>query len=69
MLARALAHDLAEQRITVCIGNPGRYGESDSHEFGVPIDESAAGLLSVMDRCAPEQSGAFVDWTGSERAW
>jgi NAD(P)-dependent dehydrogenase (short-subunit alcohol dehydrogenase family) len=70
MLTRALAHDLLEQRITVCIANPGHYATApDGPAFRVPIDESALGLLSVTERLPRERSGAFLDWTGSERAW
>ncbi len=70
MLARALAHDLAEQGITVCVGNPGNYATTpDGPDFRVPIDEAASGLLTVCDRLPASRSGAFVDWTGAERAW
>ncbi len=70
MLTRALAHDLQEQQITVCLGNPGNYATApDSVTFHVPIDEAALGLLSVTDRLARERSGAFLDWTGTERSW
>jgi len=70
MLTRALAHDVAEQGITVCLGNPGHYATSpDGPTFHVPIDESARGLLSVSERLPRDRSGAFLDWTGSERAW
>jgi NAD(P)-dependent dehydrogenase (short-subunit alcohol dehydrogenase family) len=70
MLTRALAHDLAEQGITVCLGNPGNYATSpDGPAFRVPIDEAAAGLLSVTERITRDRSGHFHDWTGAERAW
>ncbi|MEP6779910.1 MAG: SDR family NAD(P)-dependent oxidoreductase [Gemmatimonadaceae bacterium] len=70
MLARALAHDLSVQGMTVCIGNPGKYAVSPYPiPMTVPIEESAAGLLSAVDHVTVEKSGAFVDWTGSERAW
>lgn len=70
MLLRTLAHDLAEQRITVCIGNPGNYATTpDAPVFRVPIDEAASGLLSQVDQMSRERSGCFVDWTGSERSW
>lgn len=70
MLTRALAHDLAEQGIAVCLGNPGNYATTpDSVTFHVPIDESAKGLLSVSDRLPMDKTGTFLDWTGSERAW
>lgn len=70
MLTRALAHDLSEQGITICLGNPGHYATApDGPAFHIPIDESARGLLSVAERLPRDRSGAFLDWTGSERAW
>lgn len=70
MLTRALAHDVAEQGVTICLGNPGHYATSpDGPAFRVPIDESARGLLNVTDRLPRDRSGAFLDWTGSERSW
>ena len=70
MLARALAHDLAEQRILVCLGNAGHSARDvDDPEYSIPLDEAAAGLLAVTERLGPAQSGHFFDWTGAERAW
>jgi NAD(P)-dependent dehydrogenase (short-subunit alcohol dehydrogenase family) len=70
MLTRSLAHDLAEERIVVCLGNPGHFATSpDGPAFRVPIDEAALGLLVQTERLPRERSGAFVDWTGAERAW
>lgn len=70
MLTRALAHDLSDERITVLLGNPGNYATTpDGPAFMVPIDEAAKGLLLQTDRLALERSGAFLDWTGTERAW
>lgn len=70
MLTRTLAHDLADQEIIVCLGNAGHYATApDSASSLVSIEESAAGLLSVVERLSAEKSGAFVDWTGAERPW
>jgi NAD(P)-dependent dehydrogenase (short-subunit alcohol dehydrogenase family) len=70
MLTRALANDLLDQRMTVCLANPGNYATTpDGPAFRVPIDEAAMGLLSVAERVTPERSGLFVDWTGAERPW
>ncbi len=70
MLLRTLAHDLAEQRISVCIGNPGNYATTpDAPVFRIPIDEAASGLLSQVDRLTLDRTGSFLDWTGTERAW
>jgi len=70
MLTRALAYDLADQGITVCVGNPGNYATApDSPVFLVPIADAATGLLSVTDRLPRDKTGCFFDWTGTERAW
>ena len=70
MLTRALANDLIEQGITVCLGNPGNYATSPNDPaFRVAIDEAALGLLSQTDRLPRDRTGAFLDWTGAERAW
>jgi NAD(P)-dependent dehydrogenase (short-subunit alcohol dehydrogenase family) len=70
MLTRALAHDLADEGITMLLGNPGNYATSpEGPGFKVPIDESARGLLMQTERLPREQSGAFLDYTGAERSW
>ncbi len=70
MLMRAMANDLAEQQITVCIGNPGNVATTpDLPSFLVPIDEVALGLLTVANQLSRARSGSFLDWTGAERAW
>lgn len=70
MLGRALAHDLADDGITVCLGNPGRYATSpEGPVFQHGVEDAAAGLLSVVDRLPRDRTGSFLDWTGAERAW
>ena len=70
MLTRALAHDLADQQITVCLGNPGNVATTpDAPAFRVPIDEAAIGLLTVSYRLSRDRTGSFLDWTGAERPW
>lgn len=70
MLTRTLAYDLADQRIVVCLGTPGNYATApDGPDFQIPINDAANGLLTVMDRLPRDRSGAFLDWTGSERPW
>lgn len=80
MLVRALAHDLREERVVLCLGNASalvlRAGHVSEGEV-VPTDEEhiveladvASGLLMQCERLPRERSGAFVDWTGAERAW
>jgi NAD(P)-dependent dehydrogenase (short-subunit alcohol dehydrogenase family) len=70
MLTRALAHDLADEQITVLLGNPGNYATTpEGPGFKVPIDEAALGLLVQTDRLPRDRTGAFLDYTGAERAW
>jgi len=70
MLTRALAHDLRDEGIVLCLGNPGRYAESpDDHDAPVLMEDAALGLLVQAERLPRDRSGAFIDWTGAERAW
>jgi len=70
MLGRTLAHDLVDRKIVVCVGNPGAFATSpDGPLMRHSVEEAALGLLSQMDRLPAERSGAYLDWTGSERAW
>lgn len=73
MNMRALANDLREERITICIGNPGKDASNgvldDSDGGAIPLQEIALGLLTQTARLPVERSGSFVDWTGVERAW
>ncbi len=70
MLTRTVAHDLAEEGIVVCLGNPGNYATTpDGPAFRVPVEDAALGLLMQTERVTRDKSGAFVDWTGAERAW
>ena len=69
MLMRALAFDLREHRIPVCIGNAGHFtANPEAPDFNIPLDESASGLLATVETMSLEQSGSFFDWTGAARA-
>ncbi len=70
MYMRTLAYDLADEDITVLLGNPGNYATTpDGPVFKVPIDDAALGLLMQIERLPRERTGSFLDWTGAERAW
>lgn len=70
MLARSLAHDLSAHNIVVGIGNPGKFGTTpEAGKLAVPLEQSAAGLLKVIEQLTTDRSGTFIDWTGAERAW
>jgi len=70
MLARALAHDVAPYQIIVGIGNPGKFATTPERSaMSVPIEESVAGLLGVIEGLTAQRAGEFMDWTGAVRAW
>ena len=70
MFTRNLAHDLAAQRIVVCLGNAGdAMSLPDDAVFQTPIDDVASGLLAITDRLASDRSGSFLDYTGTTRPW
>ncbi len=70
MLVRTLARDVADQGILCLTGNTGPCEAVPEHaDLPVPMEESAAGLLSVTDGITAAQSGGFFDYTGVERAW
>ena len=61
MLARTLAHDLADRKINVCIGNVG-----DSPN---PSEQSIAELLDVAENLPANRNGAFIDSKGADCRW
>ncbi|MCB9613135.1 MAG: SDR family oxidoreductase [Sandaracinus sp.] len=65
-----LATDLASEGIVVCPVNPG-WVRTDMGGPDAPlsVDESARGLLSLVDRLTPEDSGRLWQWDGTELAW
>jgi NAD(P)-dependent dehydrogenase (short-subunit alcohol dehydrogenase family) len=70
MYMRTLAQDLADEGITLLLGNPGNYATTpDGPVFKVPIEDAALGLIMQAERLPRERTGAFLDWTGAERAW
>ena len=70
MYMRTLALDLADEGITLLLGNPGNYATTpDGPAFKVPIEDAALGLLMQAERLPLDRTGAFLDWTGAERAW
>src|SRR5690606_38178870 len=70
MATALLAHALAGRGIAVVALHPGwvqtAMGGDQATET---IAESAAGLLSVIDRLEAADSGRFLDWTGQEIPW
>lgn len=75
-LARALqslAADLRPQNVTVIGINPGyvRTDMTGSKESPAPLspEESVKGMITVLDRVTPGQSGHFLNYDGTEAPW
>ncbi|MCU0650481.1 MAG: SDR family NAD(P)-dependent oxidoreductase [Gemmatimonadaceae bacterium] len=70
MLLRAFAHDVRAKGIILTVGNPGPLKtEIEGPAFKVPVDRSVTGLLAACDATTLDDSGRFVDWTGTDRSW
>ncbi len=69
-LTKSLAIDLAPEGFTCLVLHPG-WVRTDMGGAGAPlsVEESVAGLLAVLDRAGPEQSGRFLDFSGAEVPW
>ncbi|MFN7184656.1 MAG: SDR family oxidoreductase [Thermomonas haemolytica] len=70
MLGAQLAQALAPRGIVVLQLHPG-WVQTDMGGAQAPlrVQESAAGLLQVIDRATPAQSGTFLDWQGRALPW
>jgi len=62
---QGLATDLQPEGIIVVAVHPG-WVRTDMGGSGgdISVEESAAGLIRLMDRLAPEESGGFFNWQG-----
>lgn len=70
MLMRSLAFDLQASAIPVCMAGAGHYATVPPEEHDdVTLGDVAQGLLQVLERMPHNKSGAFFDWTGTERSW
>lgn len=65
-----LAHALAPRGIVVVALHPG-WVRTDMGNPDAPLapEESVAGLLQVLERVSPADSGRFFDWQGQPIAW
>lgn len=70
MLGAQLAQALAPRGIVVLQLYPG-WVQTDMGGAQAPlrVQESAAGLLRVIERATPAQSGTFLDWQGQTLPW
>ncbi|MBZ0275563.1 MAG: SDR family oxidoreductase [Anaerolineae bacterium] len=70
MVTRGLAVDLRRATITVIALDPG-WVQTDmgSPEADLTPEESALGILRVIDRLTHTDSGRFFRWNGSENPW
>jgi NAD(P)-dependent dehydrogenase (short-subunit alcohol dehydrogenase family) len=67
---RLLAHDLADDRIVVCPVHPGWVKtEMGGPSAELTAEESAHGLLRLIDGLTPAHSGRFFQWDGAELPW
>ena len=69
-LMRGVAEDLAPEGIAVVIAHPG-WVRTDMGGAGASIEpeESAAGLIDLLDRLTLETTGRFMNWDGTGRPW
>ncbi|GAB4341022.1 MAG: SDR family oxidoreductase [Phototrophicales bacterium] len=70
MVSRGLAADLKQDAITVLALDPG-WVQTDMGGQGATLtpQQSAAGILNVIDHLTLQDSGAFLRWDGSQHAW
>jgi len=70
MYMHGLARELQPQRIISVVINPG-WVATDMGERGAPVtaEESARGILSVVDNLEPEDTGKFLNYRGEEEPW
>jgi NAD(P)-dependent dehydrogenase (short-subunit alcohol dehydrogenase family) len=69
-LMQGMSADLASAGIAAIVAHPG-WVRTDMGGRSAPIsvEESAAGLLRLLDGLGTGNSGRFMDWDGSERPW
>jgi NAD(P)-dependent dehydrogenase (short-subunit alcohol dehydrogenase family) len=67
---QVLAEELRNEGIAVILAHPG-WVSTDMGGCSAPVSpqESAGGLLALVDRMTLEDSGRFLAWTGEELPW
>jgi NAD(P)-dependent dehydrogenase (short-subunit alcohol dehydrogenase family) len=67
---QGLAVDLRSENIIVCPVHPG-WVQTDmgGAKADLTVQESASGLIQLIDRLKPSDSGHFLKWNGEEHPW
>ena len=65
----SLSHDLRDRGIGVLLLHPGMVATEMTGRRGVPVEQSASGLLAQIDAFTPEQSGTFRHADGRPLPW
>lgn len=67
--AKSLAIDLKPSGVLVSIIHPGSVATQLNPQGDIQADESAAGIIKVLEGLTEENTGSFQDWDGSARNW
>jgi NAD(P)-dependent dehydrogenase (short-subunit alcohol dehydrogenase family) len=70
MMTKALAHDLKPRGIVAMVLHPG-WLRTDMGGSGAPlsVEESAQGILRVIDGLTLEDAARFMQWDGADLPW
>lgn len=70
MMNRSLAHELREQRICSVVMHPG-WVKTDmgGPEAPISVDESVRGMMTVISKLKPSDSGSFFNYQGNHMPW
>ena len=70
MFVRTLAGELADRRYLCAVLSPG-WVRTEMGGAGAPLspEKSVRGMLDVIDRLTPQESGGFFDYRGKEQPW
>jgi len=69
MAGATLAHDLRSRGVAVAILHPGMVATDMTDGEGIPVEESAKGLLARIDALTLETSGGFWHANGERLPW
>ncbi len=70
MASKSMSVDLGREGIASVVVNPG-WVQTDMGGAGapLPVEDSAAHILDLIDRLRPEDSGSFFNHTGAKYPW